>query len=61
MLCKLIFCQPRVNRIGLKKKNVEIIWDFKDSKEEDGSVNDKMKSSIISAFHRTSLEISSEG
>jgi hypothetical protein len=40
---------------------VEIIWDFKDSKEEDGGVNDKTKSFIICAFHRTSLEISSEG
>jgi hypothetical protein len=35
---------------------VEIVWVFKDSKEKDGGVNDKMKSFIFCAFHRASLE-----
>jgi hypothetical protein len=61
MPCKLIFRLPLVDRICLRKKFVEITWGFKDSKEENGGVNDKIKSFIICAFHQTSLEISSEG
>jgi len=60
MPCKIIFRLPVVDIIGLKEKIVEIIWNFKDSKEQNGDVNDKQKSFIICAFHRTSMEISSE-